>query len=166
MDKRKLQRTPEHQAKITEAIRLYNKSHPDRSYLKGKAGVFERTEEYRAKLRLKSTGNKNGVKHGFWGHELFNGHYLMLYRCYNPKSNRYRIYGALGVTVWEPWHCFETFMLGITNLIGSKPEGMSLDRINPWEGYYPWNVRWADAKTQKFNARKKVAEYLSQPGEH
>ena len=41
-----------------------------------------------------------------------------------------------------------------------------IDRINPNEGYYEWNVRWADLLTQRRNRRKNVCDYFTQCGEH
>jgi hypothetical protein len=40
--------------------------------------------------------------------------------------------------------------------MGERPEGMTLDRIDPEGNYEPGNVRWADAKTQAANKRKRL----------
>ena len=52
-------------------------------------------------------------------------------------------------------------------LLGPKPEGCSLDRINPLGHYEPGNVRWATVFEQAFNRMprnywKKVNENLEQ----
>jgi len=42
------------------------------------------------------------------------------------------------------------------NEVGPRPEGKSLDRIDPWGDYAPGNVRWATHKEQCNNRRKRV----------
>ncbi len=39
--------------------------------------------------------------------------------------------------------------------LGPRPEGKTLDRINPWGNYEPGNVRWATHAEQCNNRRKK-----------
>jgi hypothetical protein len=121
-------------------------------------------------LGIKERNKKNppNYRHGLRGHYLYKTHCAMMSRCYNSKVREYKDYGgaAPAVTVWEPWHERAVFFRGIQTLIGSRPEGMTLDRINPWDGYYPWNVRWADRKTQNNNHRRNVPEYYWPCGEH
>jgi hypothetical protein len=113
-------------------------------------------------------GHKYGYKHGLSFHPLYLLWDAMTQRCCNPKAKSYTEYGGLNppVTIWESWRKGEIFIRGVLNLIGNRPKGMTLDRINPWEGYYPWNIRWADKKTQTQNRRKNIPFYHSQPGEH
>jgi hypothetical protein len=90
----------------------------------------------------------------------------MHHRCTNPKNGSYKDYGAKGIAVWETWKNIEAFIFGIEALLGPRPEGYTLDRINPHEGYYEWNVRWADRKTQEKNKQTMVSNFYSQCGEH
>lgn len=75
-------------------------------------------------------------------------------RCYNPKKENYKYYGALGVTVCERWFNFENFLKDM----GERPLDTSLDRINPFGNYEPTNCRWATAKEQANNKRSTVAK--------
>jgi len=62
----------------------------------------------------------------------------------------YRWYGAKGVRVCAEWDEYENFIRDI----GPKPDGMSIDRINPFGDYEPENCRWATDEQQVENTRK------------
>ena len=78
---------------------------------------------------------------------------LMLRRCEDPRFPPYRYYGARGIKVYEPWHDFETYYIDIMWLLGPRPDGMSMDRIDNDGDYEPWNVRWATRSQQNLNRR-------------
>jgi hypothetical protein len=71
-------------------------------------------------------------------------------RCNNPNNVGYRYYGQLGVTVCKRWDSFSAFMEDM----GPRPEGLTLDRIDPFGNYEPNNCRWASRKVQAKNKRK------------
>jgi hypothetical protein len=78
----------------------------------------------------------------------------MLQRCRDPRRKRYADWGGRGITVcarWDPEHggSFANFLADM----GERPEGTTLDRIDPDGGYTPGNRRWANAKTQRANQR-------------
>jgi hypothetical protein len=108
------------------------------------------------------------VTHHLTKHPLKSTHALLVKRCCDPSGWAYSQYGGANppVDLYELWKDITTFIFGIEALLGPRPEKHTLDRINPWEGYYPWNVRWADAATQKNNQRQNIPEYLGQSGEH
>lgn len=76
----------------------------------------------------------------------------MVQRCTNPNSNRWFLYGAMGVKICDRWMVFDNFLADM----GERPRGMTLDRYPNNEGdYKPGNVRWATASQQFKNRRKK-----------
>lgn len=70
-------------------------------------------------------------------------------RCFNKNDKSYRKYGARGIGMCAEWRKdFAAFAEGV----GDRPTPEhSLDRINPWLGYQPGNVRWATDVEQRAN---------------
>jgi hypothetical protein len=77
----------------------------------------------------------------------------MIQRCSNPNRLDYERYGGRGIRVCAEWrHDFPAFL----SHIGRKPSPLhSLDRIRNNQGYEPGNIRWATAKEQSNNRRKR-----------
>ena len=69
----------------------------------------------------------------------------MLERCRNPKNASYRHYGARGISVCDRWQSIVDFVSDM----GLRPDGMSLDRIDPRGNYEPGNCRWATELEQQ-----------------
>ncbi len=75
----------------------------------------------------------------------------MLARCNNPKSQKYKVYGARGIKVCKEWLTFEGFFA----TMGERPfKGAQLDRIDVDGNYEPSNVRWATAKENANNQQR------------
>jgi hypothetical protein len=89
--------------------------------------------------------------HGLSKHLLFDTWRRMLDRCENPRHPAYRRYGGRGISVCDRWHDVRLFILDIKRLLGTRPHGKSLDRIDNDGNYEPGNVRWATAKEQSAN---------------
>jgi len=68
----------------------------------------------------------------------------MRYRCRTP-GNRYH---DLGIRVCKKWN--ESFE-GFLEDMGVRPESCTIDRIDPYKGYYLENCRWASSKLQAEN---------------
>ena len=95
----------------------------------------------------------NITVHGLHNHPLYQTWNGMMFRCYNKVSKDYHNYGGRGIKVYNGWHDVTKFISDIEVLLGNRPNGCSIDRINNNEGYEPSNVRWATASEQSINQR-------------
>lgn len=107
-------------------------------------------------LRIGSTrscGCLRGVKrrkHGGAGTPTYNSWNAMRTRCLCETAFGYEYYGGRGITICARWDDYATFLADM----GERPEGTSLDRIDPDGNYEPSNCRWADRVTQANNQRR------------
>jgi|SRR6266542_1738024 len=62
------------------------------------------------------------------------------FRCRNPTSKDFPIYGGAGIRFYEPWNDFEVFLADV----GPMPPGAThLARIDRKRSYVPGNVVWS-----------------------
>lgn len=90
------------------------------------------------------------TKHGMNGTPTHRSWSKMKERCYLESYKEKDYYQARGIEVCERWlESFENFFEDM----GERPEGTSLDRIDPDKGYDPDNCRWSDLTIQSYNRR-------------
>jgi hypothetical protein len=73
-------------------------------------------------------------------------------RCMDEGSDSYHLYGGRGIKVCDSWMSFENFFRDM----GSRPVGLSIDRIDVNGNYEPGNCRWATDTIQLFNQRPRI----------
>lgn len=101
--------------------------------------------------RRAATARRNFTTHGLSSHELYETWRGMMDRCHYGRSPRFECYGAAGIEVYAPWHDLATFIHDIEALLGPRPRGKTLDRIDGDGNYEPGNLRWATWEEQAAN---------------
>jgi hypothetical protein len=86
--------------------------------------------------------------HGMCSTKTYKSWEMMIQRCTNPAHDSYPDYGGRGITVDPRWRDFAAFLEDM----GERPEGKTLDRIDPERGYEPGQCRWATQAEQVRNA--------------
>lgn len=99
---------------------------------------------------------RNRREHGMHNTRPYRIWKAMKNRCNNPNTDDYKYWGARGITVCDEWqNSFKSFYDHVSVLPHFNEDGYSLDRIDVNGNYEPGNVRWATAKEQNENKRKK-----------
>jgi hypothetical protein len=106
-------------------------------------------------LKRESAGER--PNRGLITHPLYATWAGMLARCNNPNAANYGRYGGRGIKVCAAWHDSATFLGDIDRLLGPRPDGMTLDRVDNSGDYEPSNVRWATGAQQQRNRRDGLA---------
>lgn len=95
----------------------------------------------------------SNLKHGESSQKIrtpeYNAWRLMRQRCNDKNNKHYSSYGGRGISVCERWNDYSNFIVDM----GRRPDGMSLDRIDPDGNYTPENCRWAENIVQQRNKR-------------
>ena len=75
-------------------------------------------------------------------------------RTLNPKHKRYNDYGGRGITICDEWkNDVKSFYDWAKSNGYEENKGLSIDRIDNDESYYPENCRWTTKTIQRRNTR-------------
>jgi len=111
--------------------------------------------------RAKKTAERS-LKHGMSLSSIYGVWNTMRQRCLNPNNHKFSEYGGRGITVCDEWqNSFEAFRDWA--MANGYEDHLSIDRINNDGNYCPENCRWATAKEQANNRRKR--RLLKKPSE-
>lgn len=100
--------------------------------------------------------SKASKRHGMRHTKIYHTWLCMKDRCNNPKNKRFADWGGRGISVCAEWQeDFQRFYDYVSQLPHYGEKGYSIDRINNDGNYEPGNVRWATAKEQNENKRKR-----------
>ncbi len=83
-------------------------------------------------------------------HREHNSWKNMMVRTYYPSHAQHKHYVEIGCYVEKFLQDFENFY----SFMGPRPEGKTLDRIDPWGAYTRSNIRWATPAEQNRNTRR------------
>ncbi len=91
--------------------------------------------------------------HGQWQTRAFSAWVAARKRCFNPRYQSFKDYGARGITMCERWrNDFSEFLRDM----GPCPDGLTLERINNNGNYEPGNCEWASYTDQGRNRRNTI----------
>lgn len=110
-----------------------------------------KVEKATARLPAMTAANQTHGLSGKAKHPLYETWHGMMIRCYDDRHVYYHRYGGRGITVCERWHDAAAFITDIEATLGSRPDGLTLDRIDNDGNYEPGNVRWATRLQQSRN---------------
>lgn len=100
----------------------------------------------------RKSASEKRKKHGLTKHKLYSKWHDMKNRCYNKNVDRYKNYGACGVSVCDEW---KNNFLSFYNwcIENGWKDNLQIDRIDVHGNYSPDNCRLLTAIEQRFNKK-------------
>lgn len=93
------------------------------------------------------------TKHGMFGTRIYRIWAGMIQRCSNPKNDKFKWYGARGISVCPEWREFQPFHDWAIS--SGYADGLTIDRVDNDGNYEPRNCAWATMKAQCANRRQR-----------
>jgi len=91
--------------------------------------------------------------------KISKSYYNMIRRCYNPKCDSYKTYGAAGITVCKEWKQDRFAFIEWSKQNGYE-DGLTIDRIDVYGNYEPSNCRWI-SRRKNSNGPKKTTRPIT-----
>lgn len=82
---------------------------------------------------------------------IYNSWFKMIQRCTDPKNKDWKHYGGRGIMVCNRWFSFDLF---VADMGGTWRQGLTLERRDNNDNYYPANCQWSTRAEQSQNTRR------------
>lgn len=117
------------------------------------SGKISESRGRRDALRYGTYDLPESILHGVSSTNAYDSWTGMMSRCYQPNNSAYQDYGGRGIRVCQDWHNPLLFYCDM----GDRPEGWSIERLDPDGDYCPENCVWTPRSDQAWMRRSTLA---------